>query len=131
MIGLILAEILIKQDKKKAIIELIQEFLVSAVLLFIFLIYLYLNGNLYGFLNYTVLGIREFAIQNLGFNLGESMMGILMIITIMIIWGVVYQLLKNKFSKEQNNNIQTLVIFSIAMLQLYIPFLIKLILELH
>ena len=121
MIGLILAEILIKQDKKKAIIELIQEFLVSAVLLFIFLIYLYLNGNLYGFLNYTVLGIREFAIQNLGFNLGESIMGILMIVTIMIIWGVAYQLLKNKFSKEQNNNIQTLVIFSIAMLPIVYP----------
>lgn len=65
ILGVILYKILLNNNWKKTIIDLFKQLSVSAILLVISLFYLYLNGNLYDFFNYTVLGIGEFAQKNI------------------------------------------------------------------
>lgn len=80
------------------------------VLGLITVLYLYINGHLEGFVNYTILGLGEFASKNISINI------ILVIIFFAIVGFNIYMVIefihKKWLSDEQNTKIKTFVIFS-------------------
>lgn len=60
VLGLVLNLIFNKHFEKKEIINLIKSVLVFIILFGIYCIYLYVNDNLYNFINYCLMGINEF-----------------------------------------------------------------------
>ncbi len=67
--GLFFCEIFEEKCWKEKIKNLMIEFFTFFVFLIIFFLYLYCSNNLYNFINYTVLGMGEFATENLTINM--------------------------------------------------------------
>ena len=78
-IGLCAYEILNKTEWKIKIKKLLIEFITFIILLTIFIIYFYLNNNLYNFINYTILGIKEFANENITLDIPSIILSIFFI----------------------------------------------------
>ena len=99
------------KEIRKHIIYSIKQVSLLIVLISISLFTMYINGNLYSFVNYTVLGIKEFAQSNLSVNILDAINSIIVRISLLIII-----LVSNKFlkiSKEEENNIYMILIFTI------------------
>lgn len=110
----------------KNVKALIKEYLIAGTLLIIYLIYLYLQNNLYNFINYTVLGIKEFNDKNwvAGLHIIMYLIVVLAINTFLTVFLIKY--LKNKKDNVKENTkrintIKTLTIFGTCAIILIIP----------
>lgn len=107
MLGIILYNILSNSNIKEKIKTLIINFLSAGICLLIFLGYLYINNNLYNFLNYTTAGIGEFAKNNFKFQYSNIIFMIIAIIIEIIL--IIFTFNKKiKLTYEQKNNIRLL-----------------------
>ena len=103
------------KTKIKRCIYLIITFMIETS---IFAIILYINGNLYGFINYCFLGMKEFGTENIAFSIGEFLVAIF--ITLINVITSVF-LLKNKKTKKmltntEKENIKKMLSFAILLL---------------
>ena len=98
-----------KEEKIKKGIQYIS---LTAIGMLIFLLILYFNNNLYDFFNYAFGGIAEFADKNIAFEVNS--LAFLLGITLLNIITSILVIKKKCFSKEQEENIKRLLIFSIV-----------------
>lgn len=81
----------------------------TGILGIVMLLYLYVNGNLEGFINYTILGLGEFASRNISINI--SLLIIFLAIVSLNIYLAIILVKGKKLNNEQN--IKILVIYSV------------------
>lgn len=112
--GIILAQILIEKNKKILIKNILEQILTQIILTLILLGYMYINGNLYDFINFAFLGISEFANKNLHINVLEIIINIftfsLSILTIVLAY-----IKKIPFKDKEKTNLRILGTVSIFM----------------
>ena len=115
LIALVVFEICNKNLK-----SLLKELIIAIIPAIIYIIFLICNNNLYNFINYVLLGIGEFATENIAKD-----MKIELHITIATITGFLYYvLLKNlriHLDEKIIKNLKTLLIFSISAIIIIIP----------
>lgn len=114
-------EILSKNDIKEKIKRLLIEFITFITLVILSLIIFYMNNNLYDFINYTFLGIKEFANENI-LILPDSMITIIFLLIINLTFTIIY--IKNKkigISENEKENLITLNCFAIPLLLISWP----------
>lgn len=135
--GLIVYYLVFNKNKKEAFISISKVILINCLLFSVYAIYLYLNNNLYNFINYTILGIIEFGSKNTQLGMQNAInntiyicIWIIAIITNVIIRKALKESEKsNKEIKDkekikkykENSNI--LLIFSISSIILIFPIL--------
>lgn len=71
-IGILIYKFLDRKTFKKFVISLIKIYCISILGIVLFLLYMYLDNNLYYFIDYCFLGIKEFGNNNILFNFIES-----------------------------------------------------------
>lgn len=104
----------------KAIKKMLPSFLITIILLGMYIIYLFLNHNLYSFINYAFLGISEFGSKNFGLDRGFVFYYIIVIlIDCIILWMISSKLFK--ISRKIKNTTIILASFSIPMLLVAYP----------
>lgn len=69
LLGIVLTEIVSKETLKTKVWNLLKMLSVTLLIIALFLVILYSNGILEGFLNYAVYGLSEFAVKNININL--------------------------------------------------------------
>lgn len=114
-------EILSKNDIKEKIKRLLIEFTTFITLVILSLIIFYMNNNLYDFISYTFLGIKEFASENI-LILPDSMITIIFLLIINLTFTIIY--IKNKkigISENEKENLITLNCFAIPLLLISWP----------
>ena len=89
----------------------------------IMLLYLYITGHLEGFINYTILGLGEFASENILINI--SLLIVSLAIVSLNIYIAIKLIRKNWLSNEQNTKIKTFVIFSTFLTMSILPIINK------
>lgn len=117
--------------KNKNIKILVKELIIALSLLIIYLGYLKLTGNLYYFVDYTILGIREFANKNVNAdaNMNQNMLYIANTIITTILYIIVPRIIKkipdmsNENKQKQIKLFQTVFLFSLAGIILIVPIL--------
>ena len=118
-IGLILCEILKEQDAKCKIKDIFIEIIFFLYLSMSFFMYLYYNNILYDFINYTVLGIGEFAKENIFIDI-KSVILVVFFSVINIIMTLFFIKKKGLNNKEKNQLI-ILNCFSFPIIMVMIP----------
>lgn len=105
----------------KKIKDLMKQLITAALLLVVYTIYLYTQGNLYNFINYTILGIGEFK-DNKVFDsyFIQDVIHVLLILLTITLYTVFIITTKNKEKKE---NYKLLIIFSSSALIIVLPIL--------
>lgn len=85
-IGYIICQIIQYKSIKETIKAILPSGLIAIGMIGIYLIYLWINQNLYNFINYAFLGITEFGTKNLAYN--EAIYTLMMVIAAypVIIW---------------------------------------------
>lgn len=112
--------ILISKQERK-LIKILEEIGILLVLSIFFIIFLSANGILEGFINYTILGMGQFANDNLTIN-WNYIIGIISILIINIVSSIfLIRNTKNLVNKEEKENLKMLNCFSIFMLLIIIP----------
>lgn len=109
IIAIFLTEIILNGINKKVIQKLLKQILITAILSIFNLFLLYLQGNLYDFINYIVLGIGEFT-RNFSIDIYVILL-ICMDIIILIV--TVFMNKKQLLDKKQFKNLVVLSVFSI------------------
>lgn len=120
MIAYILYRIVHDKNVKKSCKEIIYTIFVSGILLSIFLLYLFIRHQLYDFINYTVLGIKEFA----KYNISTGNMALTILISQLFLQIFFLILIENnnlEFSDKVRNNVEILSVFGFFMLFLAYP----------
>ena len=102
-------------NKKEGMKNLLKTFVITLFSCTLYLMYLYFNGNLVGFIGYTVLGLKEFS-QNIFIDALDYI-----IIDILIILFIVFVLYKKKYNPEDFNSIITVLVFGICLLPIGYP----------
>lgn len=119
-IGLLINELIIQKNTKQKIKNIIIEFFTFYILLLLMLTYLYINNNLYDFINYAFLGINEFA-ENIYIYISNLMLSIFFIganISLTLIF------IKNKkINNIEKQNLLILNSFSVPLTLIMIPIL--------
>lgn len=114
IIGVVVCQILLNKDIKQTIKNIFIQLLTSFIALITFLVYLQINDNLFSFINYTVLGIGEFANKNLSCSIGNvAIIFVEMIIAILFI--VFSKKEKIPFLEIERRNIRILATISVCM----------------
>ena len=104
--------LIISDNTKEEIIKKgIQYISLTVIGMLIFLLILYSNNSLYDFFNYTFGSIVEFADKNIAFEVNS--LAFLLGITLLNIITSILVIKKKCFSREQEENIKRLLIFSI------------------
>ena len=105
--------VLIIKNKKSSIKTIFKLFVFISIFLMIFLAYLKINGNLEGFINYTILGIKTFANNNVNINWAFLLGGIICLIV--NIYYSIFLIRQNKviIEEKEKNNLILLNCFSI------------------
>lgn len=120
-IGLCAYEILNKNKLSIKVKNLLMEFATFVILLSMLIIYFYATNNLYNFINYTVLGIREFANQNVSIDISSAILAtasVIINITLTIFF------IKNKkinINKIEEERLILLNCFSIPLTLIMVP----------
>lgn len=83
-LGIMIYELIKENNIKEKIINLLKIYFVSLIGIGVFLSWLYINNNLYNFVNYCFLGISEFGSSNISFGVEDARM-LYIAITSMII----------------------------------------------
>lgn len=117
-IGILIYKFLTKETFKKFIINLIKIYSITIIGISLFLLYMYLDNNLYYFIDYCFLGIKEFGANNTFFNIIKSR-------CTWISFGITIFILIIINNKKTNKNIEQNVIKNSKMLLYFaIPLLI-------
>ena len=119
LIGYIVYTIIQKTSIKEKMKKITLYILTNLILISMFCTFLYWQNNLYDFINYAILGIKEFTIENMNIS-----MDVIIITLVILITNSVFSifLLKTKnIKEEEKNNIYILDIFSIMMSGFIIP----------
>lgn len=121
MLALLFYQLIIENKKKSEKIKLISiEIATLTLLLLMFYMFMQSNGIWENFINYTFLGIGEFAQK----NVKVSVVNILLVVIETVITIAMIIITYNKkipFGQKQKNNIRVLGIFSLAMLIITYP----------
>jgi len=121
-LGIFIYKIINKQNIKKMVIDLIKIYMLSLIWIVIFLIYMYIDNNLYNFINYCFGGIGEFGIKNLHININDSRIIYISIIAIITTLYIIYnQKIREKVDETTINNSKYLLCFGIPMLLTSFP----------
>lgn len=105
----------------KNIKDLIKQLITAGLILAIYLVYLYSQGNLYNFIDYTVLGIGEFkSNKTLDSYFIQDVIYILLILLTITIYTICIFTAKDK---EKKKTYKLLIIFSSCALILTVPIL--------
>lgn len=112
--------ILVKKGKNK-IIGVLKEGVVLTILSAIFLIILKANGLLDGFINYTILGMGQFASGNISISLPYVIADIAILVIDLCASIFLVKQPKIKIDKEEKDNLFVLNCFSIAISLLIYP----------
>ena len=117
-IGLFVYKILNEKDLKRALVDVIKTYVVTTCGIIAFMFYLYLDNNLYNFINYCFLGIKEFGQKNMVFdfyNMKYSYISVTVLIFNIII-------LKNKEVQiDVRQNTKKLLCFGIPLMLVQFP----------
>ena len=114
MIGYLIYNLVEHKPLKNVIVSFITEI----VLLATYLLYLALNQNLYNFINYTFLGLKEFGTKNILLEINPILfIAINIILYTLLIWMILFK--KSKFKEK------SLIIFSIMALPIAFPIMNK------
>jgi len=114
--------LLIYNLSEKNIKSLIKQLAVAGILLLIYCAYLICIDNLYNFINYTILGIKEFAKSNTTMD-RVFIQNIIYILVILLTLILYILLIKTVKDKGQRKIFKTMIIFSIGALIINIPIL--------
>lgn len=120
-IGLLACEILNNNCLKYKIKNLLAEFLTFLILLISLLIYFYINNNLYNFINYTVLGIREFANENIFVDFSNIILAIFFVLFNIILTTIFIKNKKIDINKIEEEKLIILNCFSLPLTLIMIP----------
>jgi len=115
-IALLLVEIFI--NKKNFMKNILKQIVIIMLLGSMYLIYLLCNNSLYNFIDYTILGMQEFAHKN-WFMEDNYLITYIILSLYIIIWIAKYN------QKEKNNIIIILFIYSLVYLLIAIPIVEK------
>lgn len=118
-VGLIAFEIFSNKDLKEKIKELLIEFVGFGILVCISWIAMKYIGILNGFINYTILGIKEFAIENIYVNW-------LSLLTTIVIFGItltfsIFLLKRNICTEDEKNKLILLNAFAYPIIFISFP----------
>lgn len=114
MIGYLIYNLVEHKPLKNVIVS----FLTEIALLATYLLYLALNQNLYNFINYTFLGLKEFGTENILLEINPILfVAINIILYTLLIWMILFK--KSKFKEK------SLIIFSIMALPIAFPIMNK------
>lgn len=119
-IGIIIAQILISEKRKSTYINILIQITTFSCLMGVYLLYLQTNNNLYPFINYCFLGIKEFSSKNIKYNIKEIMLNIMSIIISFSAIILTYNK-KMPLKKQEKNYIRVLGTISIFMVAVTYP----------
>lgn len=113
--------VLIIKNKENSIKTILKLFVFTGIFLMLFLVYLKINGNLDGFINYTILGIKSFAINNVNINWAFLLGGIICLIV--NIYYSIFLIRQNRviIEEKEKNNLIVLNCFSIMLFFIIYP----------
>lgn len=110
-IGTIIMQLIINGRNKKTYMDLIKQTGVAFILSIITLGIFFIQGNLYEFINYTLLGIAEFSYKNIAIELIHISYIFISMITIVFSF-----VLRKKVEKTKQKNIDILLSLGVIML---------------
>ncbi len=122
IIANIICRIVTNKNKIQIVKHTIIELTTSFILLVLFLYTLYLNNNLYEFINYTVLGITDFADKNTVMPV-VNIIAILLQVALLISYFIIAKIKKIPFEEKIRKNIKIMTIFSILIIFFAYPIL--------
>lgn len=121
-IGIFIYKIITKKNKKQFIINIIKVYSIAFIGIIIFLIYMYLDNNLYYFIDYCFLGIFEFGAKNVGISFLQiqfTYLSVMIVIFNLIIINI--KKVNKNMEKCVINNIKVLLSFGVPMLLIQYP----------
>lgn len=118
-IGLFFSEIITITNRKEKIKNIIIESSVFLTFLILMLTYFYHTKTLYNFVNYTVLGIQEFANENMFINISNLILSVFFVIINLVLTKIFIK--NNKVNLEQKKQLVVLNCFSIPLILIMIP----------
>ena len=122
-IGLVICELLNNKNLKEKKNNLTIEILIFLVLLIVFCIYLYINNNLYNFINYTALGIREFSNENRSLEITNLILAIFLVCANISLIVIFIRNEKINITKSEKEQMIQLSCFSIPLSLIMFPIL--------
>lgn len=122
-VGLVLYQIFLSATKKEKLKAILTQGTIAGILTLGFLILLQSKGILFDFINYTVLGMKEFAMKN--FAIG-NITNIASIVGLIILLCYVIRVIRNKknkekFEKEMIEKVTILFCFAIPLMGISYP----------
>ena len=121
-IGIFLYKFSNKGDIKTKILDLSKIYIVSIIGIVAFCIYLYLDNNLYDFINYCFLGINEFGTNNVAISFWDALyLYISLIAIIFTIFALNNRKIKKCFNEITAKNVKVLLSFGIPLLLIAYP----------
>ena len=107
--------IIIIKYKKESIKNILKIFLILGIFSIVFILYLYFKGILNDFINYTVLGISDFANKNVSINMLYIFVGIAILISNLACSIFFIKQKKVEITENEKNNLIILNCFSIML----------------
>ena len=121
-IGIFMYELLYRENIKKMIINLLRIYSIACIGILIFLIYMYIDNNLYNFINYCFLGINEFGTNNFGIDFsGARYIYTSLIIVMFDLFIIFNKKINENTDKAVIENIKTLLCFGAPLLLMSFP----------
>ena len=121
-LGIFAYEFMNKDTTKNKIISLFKIYIICIIGILIFLLYLYLDNNLYNFINYCFLGLTEFGSSNVVLDFRGGQYIYISIITIITILFIIKNKKTNKLlDKEVVNNLEILLSIGTPLLLISYP----------
>lgn len=107
------------KEVKKYIIIIVKTLLISAILLIVALTIMYLRGNLTQFINYAILGLKEFSSLNTAKTVTDLLSEIAFVVFVIIVVEVLIRILD--VSEKEKTKIKTLLLYAIPMIGIAYP----------
>lgn len=105
----------------KNIKSLLKQLLTAGILLAVYLSYLYIQNNLYNFINYTILGIGEFKSNK---SIDSNFIRIAIYFFISVVTTIIYMIcIKKTKDTEKKNTFKLLISFAVGALMIVLPIL--------
>ena len=121
-LGIFVYKIMSRDSIRNKLLSLFKIYIVSAIGIVIFLIYLYLDNNLYHFINYCFLGLVEFGSNNVAFEFsGGQYVYISVIAVITTIFVINNKKISKLLDKEIIDNVKILLSFGVPLLLISYP----------
>lgn len=121
-VGIFFYKMLSQSNMKKKLEDLAKIYLVSIAGICVFLIYMYLDGNLYNFYNYCFGGISEFGIKNLYIDISDSRFLYISLISILVTFFIIHNRKVNQnLNKEIIKNSKVLLCFGVPLTLISFP----------